>query len=183
MWLEGGGGGQKNESYGLMLYYLANYTSTDCFEKRGKKGYIFLIGDEMSHPISKEHIKQYIGVDVERDYTFDEVLVQIQEKYNVFYILPKLTSYYDDTEVNNFWKSRLGERFLKLEDPNAICELIATTIGLTEGNADIDQIDTDLTDEGTDENTKKAVRGTLAKLSGNTAISQKSLRGTGLTSV
>ncbi len=48
--LEGGGGGQKTESYELALYFMARHTVTDCFAKRGRRGYLFIIGDEMAYP-------------------------------------------------------------------------------------------------------------------------------------
>ena len=36
--LEGGGGGQKTESYELAMYFMARHTVTDCYAKRGKRG-------------------------------------------------------------------------------------------------------------------------------------------------
>src|SRR5260221_2144263 len=48
--LEGGGGGQKTESYELAMYFIARHTATDCYAKRGKRRYLFLIGDEMAYP-------------------------------------------------------------------------------------------------------------------------------------
>ena len=48
--LEGGGGGQKTESYELALYFMARHTAIDCYEKRGQRGYLFVIGDEMAYP-------------------------------------------------------------------------------------------------------------------------------------
>jgi hypothetical protein len=39
VFLEGGGGGGNHESYDLAMWYIANCTATDAFEKRGKKGY------------------------------------------------------------------------------------------------------------------------------------------------
>ena len=45
--LEGGGGGSIEESYELGLYFMARHTFIDCFEKRGQKGYLFIIGDEI----------------------------------------------------------------------------------------------------------------------------------------
>ena len=50
LWLEGGGGGQQTESYELAMYFMARHTSIDCLEKRGQRGYLFLIGDEMPYP-------------------------------------------------------------------------------------------------------------------------------------
>src|SRR5205085_5425976 len=49
LYLEGGGGGQKTESYELAMYFLARHTALDCFEKRRERGYLFLIGDEMPY--------------------------------------------------------------------------------------------------------------------------------------
>ena len=37
LYLEGGGGGQKTESYELALYFLARKTALDCHSKRGEK--------------------------------------------------------------------------------------------------------------------------------------------------
>ena len=48
--LEGGGGGQKTESYELAMYFMARHTATDCFGERGRRGYLFIIGDEMAYP-------------------------------------------------------------------------------------------------------------------------------------
>ena len=48
--LEGGGGGQKMESYELAMYFMARHTSLDSVLKRGRRGYLFLIGDEMPYP-------------------------------------------------------------------------------------------------------------------------------------
>ena len=48
--LEGGGGGQKTESYELAMYFMARHTAIDCFDKRGRRGYLFIIGDEMAYP-------------------------------------------------------------------------------------------------------------------------------------
>ena len=44
--LEGGGGGQLMESYGLAYRFAAYHTALDCYEKRGKEGYFFTTGDE-----------------------------------------------------------------------------------------------------------------------------------------
>ncbi|HAO33838.1 MAG TPA: hypothetical protein DCQ84_12920, partial [Candidatus Competibacteraceae bacterium] len=46
LWLEKGGGGNACESYTLPWYFAATHTAIDCFEKRGKKGYLFTVGDE-----------------------------------------------------------------------------------------------------------------------------------------
>src|ERR1700760_872648 len=60
--LEGGGGGQKTESYELAMYFMARHTSIDCLEKRGRRGYLFIIGDEMPYPAVKpREVSAWIG--------------------------------------------------------------------------------------------------------------------------
>ena len=62
MILEGGGGGQKTESYELTLYIAARHTAIDCWEKRGRKGYLFIIGDEMAYPlVHRAHVNRLVG--------------------------------------------------------------------------------------------------------------------------
>src|SRR6476661_5976439 len=62
MILEGGGGGQKTESYELMLYVAARHTAIDCWEKRQRKGYLFMIGDEMAYPrVKRQEVNRLIG--------------------------------------------------------------------------------------------------------------------------
>jgi alanine-alpha-ketoisovalerate/valine-pyruvate aminotransferase len=163
---------------------MANHTSIDCFEKRGKKGYIFLIGDEMSHDVPKDHIKEYIGTTVEKDYTFDEVLSMAQKMYNVFFILPNMTQYYDDSAVNKFWKDRLGENFIKLDNPEGVAELIAATIGLCEGNVGVDQLEDDIVDAGGNRDVAVAISKSLSTIgSKTTGLSKTKLDGTGLTTL
>ena len=46
MYMEGCGGGSYEESYQNVIYFFARHTSIDCLEKRGRKGYLFIVGDE-----------------------------------------------------------------------------------------------------------------------------------------
>jgi hypothetical protein len=60
--LEGGGGGQKTESYELALYVMARHTAIDCYAKRGRRGYLFVIGDEMAYPqVKPAEVRDVIG--------------------------------------------------------------------------------------------------------------------------
>jgi hypothetical protein len=164
---------------------MARHTAIDCFEKRGKKGYIFMIGDEKSHPLTRDQIKLYLGDTIEeKQLTFEEVYKEASKMYEIFFILPNQTSYYNDTEVNNYWKDKLGERFLKLEDPNAVAELIASTIGLMEGTAeDTDQIAKDLKDHGLTEDVAKAVTTSLTTILKSGNLKRDIGPGSGLTTL
>src|SRR5690606_11730019 len=67
LYLEGGGGG-GNESYELAMYFAARHTAMDCVEKRGRRGYLFMTGDEPPNPVvSREQVKRLIGDDLAAD--------------------------------------------------------------------------------------------------------------------
>ena len=62
LFLEGGGGGQVTESYELAMYFMARHTAIDCLEKRGKRGYLFVIGDEAPYPrVKRREVEQVLG--------------------------------------------------------------------------------------------------------------------------
>lgn len=164
-YIEGGGGGQQTESYELFAYVGAYHTAIDCFEKRGRKGYCFFIGDEMTYPrVRKDEVKKLLGVSLEVDIPVKEVFQKLQEKYNVFLIFPEGASHGRDTHISDYWKELIGaEQVLHLKDPSAVAELIATQIGLCEGTTDIAAAAKDLTDHGTAESTVAMVIGSVSK--------------------
>jgi len=164
--LEGGGGGQKTESYELSLYFAAEHTSIDCWEKREHKGYLFLIGDEMAYSaVKRKEVKGVIGDDLAQDITINEAVARARKQYEVFFILPKSASHGGDREVLTFWRKLVGQNVLELDDEEAVCETIALTIGIWEGRTDLEEGVDHLKEMGvTDENVLGSVSKALAKL-------------------
>lgn len=148
VYLEGGGGGSYEESYQNAMYYFAHKTSCDCLEKRGKKGYLFLIGDEKPYPKStKEELRALIDENAQSDVDLPEIVSAVKEKFNVFFVIPNNTSHFGDPALKERWVGLLGEQnVIMLEDPDAVCETIGLAIGLCEGTATREGISTDLTD-------------------------------------
>ena len=180
IWLESGGGGQKTESYELFLYFLARKTKTDCFEKRGKRGYAFIIGDEMAYSrVKANEVKTWFGDDLESDIPVAQILKEAQEKWDIYFILPNLTSYYNDPEVSESWRDLLGQQFMKLDDPEGVAELIATVIGLAEDSVDRDTAAEHLKEAGAGTALVAAVTGALATV----GKGGSDLSGTGLSAV
>lgn len=137
LYLEGGGGGQVYETYELALYFMARHTSIDCYEKRGKKGYLFTIGDEKPYAVVRRaHLRRYVGDTVVRDIPVEQIVAEVQQRYEYFHILPTNTSHGRSPDVQARWRELLGERVLLLEDEAAVCETIALAIGLCEGTLD-----------------------------------------------
>jgi hypothetical protein len=131
--LEGGGGGTNHESYELALYFLARHTTIDCWEKRGRKGYAFLIGDEKAYQsVNKKHVATHIGDHLEKDIPLRQIINEVQRRYHLFFIFPLNASHGHDDRIKDFWNDLLGQNVIFLEDENAVSETIALTIGLTE---------------------------------------------------
>jgi hypothetical protein len=135
LWLEGGGGGQIQESYLLAWLLAGRHTSIDCFEKRGQKGFLFTVGDEASwERLSPEQVQRIMGYRPQQTLNAATLLREAQRMYHVFHIHINETGYRNHPEVIGFWKSLLGERALILNDHNALAELIAATVAVVSGH-------------------------------------------------
>lgn len=162
LFLEGGGGGHITESYELAMYFMARHTSIDCFEKRGQRGYLFVIGDETPYPLVKrDEVGRVIGDRPQADLPTEELIAELERTYDVYYILPKMTHHWNNPVVQRRWNELLGQNVLRLEEPAGICELIASTVGLAEGKLDLDGVAEDLREAGASPAIARAVRSAL----------------------
>lgn len=157
IWLESGGGGQRRESYGLAHWFAARHTSTDCFEKRGKKGYLFTMGDELPWDLPAEHVKAVFGYDPERDFTIEEVVREAGERFEVFHVVVTEGHHGRDPEVLARWRELLGHRALVLPDSGGVCELVGAAIGVLEGSLASDRLANELAALGVTPDTADAI--------------------------
>ncbi len=165
LYLEGGGGGHITESYELALYFMARHTAIDCFEKRGRRGYLFIIGDEIPYPMVKRaEVAAIMGDRLQASIPVERLIAEAKRTYDTYYVLPNMTSHWNNLEVHRRWKELLGQNVLRLEEPAAICELIASTIGVAERKVDMDDVTDDLQDAGSSFSVMQAVRKTLLHL-------------------
>ncbi|MGP4025360.1 hypothetical protein [Actinomadura sp. 3N407] len=138
--LEGGGGGQMRESYELAMYFMARHTSIDCFDKRGRRGYLFMIGDELAYPkVKRGEVAKVIGDDLDEDVPVETIVRELQRKYEVYFIIPEGAHHAGSRELKDFWRGLLGQNVLHLDDLDAVCETIALTVGLAEDAIDLDE--------------------------------------------
>ncbi|MFC7549591.1 hypothetical protein [Plantactinospora sp. GCM10030261] len=136
--LEGGGGGQRTESYELALYFMARHTSIDCYEKRGRRGYLFIIGDEMAYDrVKAREIRRLIGDRYAEDVPLRGIVAETRRMYDTYYLLPAGSSYAGSRTVLGFWRDLLGQNTIEVDDLDAVCETIALTVGLGEGTIDL----------------------------------------------
>lgn len=163
--LEGGGGGHITESYELALYAMARLTELDCLDKRNQKGYLFLSGDETPYPaVKKDEVNRVFGVGEQADIPLKEIFEEVKKKYEVFFIIPEMTQHAREDVIRETWAEHLGQRVLHLDDPSAICELIASTIACEEGYDIADILDS-LKEAGTTAKVRKTVKKTLTAVS------------------
>ena len=147
--LEGGGGGQKTESYELALYFMARHTAADCYDRRGRRGYLFLIGDETAYAgVKPAEVREVLGDVVQGPLPLRALMAEVTARWNTYYILPAGTSYAGDGEVLGFWRRLLGQNVIELADLDAVCETIALTVGLGEDAIDLAEGLADLGDVG-----------------------------------
>jgi hypothetical protein len=170
MYLEGGGGGQKTESYELAAYFMTRHTAIDCFEKRGEKGYLFLIGDEQFYPVVKcREVAAIIGDKLQADIPVRALFTELQRRYEVFCLIPSQACHGSDPVIRRAWQELLGQNVISLDDPAAVCEAIALSIGLCEGRVGLDDGLADLRDVGVDDTVVGAVSAALAPLAQHVA--------------
>lgn len=87
LYIESGGGGNGGESYNLLWYFAAKHTKIDSYDKRGKKGYIFTVGDDYCHDnITVAEIRRVFGDIVEYTLSNEELISMASERFNVFHI-------------------------------------------------------------------------------------------------
>lgn len=130
LWLELSGR-DAPEDYELIWYFAAKHTKIDCFEKRGKKGVIFTIGDaDVHNDMSRQAVKEIFD-DTERGMTSAEALRLAKEKYEVFHIhIVK-----NEATPGNL-KALLGGRLLKItrNDVSVIPDIIISVLKLLNGD-------------------------------------------------
>jgi len=134
--LEGNGGGNGGESYTLAWYFAAFKAKCDAQIKRGRKGYLFTIGDEAPHDkLTKDQIKHFVGVDAESDMETKDLLSIVSQHWEVFHLIIK-PAY---PRAVTTWRALLGERAIEVDDHTKLAEVVVSTIQVIEG-ADADQV-------------------------------------------
>ena len=138
LWIEGGGGGGNGgESHHLPWYSAAMKTLIDCFEKRGKKGYLFTIGDEPILPgITKENLRRVFDSGAETDLSSAELLAMASRTFEVFRVVLTHVGF-ARAQLNSVlatWEPLLGERVIHCDDHEKVAEVIVSAIQVMEGS-------------------------------------------------
>lgn len=137
LYFERGGGPNHFESYPLAWYFAARHTAIDCFEKRGKKGFLFTMGDDCyPDKLTKEEIRSIFGDVVQTDISVTELLDEVNRKYEVFHLI--LDRRGDSSNIKK-WHELMGQRVIRVTDHTKIPEVIVS-IFETMGGKDVDSV-------------------------------------------
>lgn len=115
LYFEGGGGGNSYESYTAAWYMGVNHCDLDCW-KRGQKGIIITMGDELPNPYLPKGgrycgLAEATGDKLQDDVLTEDLYKQVIEKFDVYHIS------IDDKESSYSWNNRrnnLDEHWMEL---------------------------------------------------------------------
>src|SRR3569833_844959 len=128
------------ESYELAMYFMARHTALVCLVKRGRRGYLFLIGDELAYPkVKRREVAKVIGDETGEDIAKAAIVTELKRMYDVYFIIPEGAYYSADDRLSGFWRAHLGQNVIRLDDLGAGCETIALTVGLDEDAVDLEE--------------------------------------------
>ena len=142
LFLERGGGGNAGESYNLAHYFAAKMTSTDSFEKRKKKGFLFTIGDEPPLlRLRKSDVKKHFDWDESEDIGSAHLYKQASEKYHVFHIILAQDRKSSLQSVKNIWETVMDDEHIIVNiDYNMLSDQIIDCITKHSQSSPVDKV-------------------------------------------
>lgn len=145
MYVEGGGGGNDGESYLLAWYNAASFVTTDAWEKRQQKGFIFTIGDEPTLlNIPGRAVQELYGKNAEqvKPLYLAKELHEEASKYNHIFHIHVQHCDNRRTNMKDFVEQRLITVSSHTEIPDIICKAInSVNDGVSSGIEDIKPIE------------------------------------------
>ena len=130
-WLEGGGGDGNHESYELALYFAARHLQLDCWQRRARRGYLFMTGDEQPYPRLSRHVVQsVIGDQLAEDLPLSVVVDEVQRTLEPFFLIPDLER---RAQCERAWRDALGDHVVCMESHEDTCAVAASIVALGEG--------------------------------------------------
>lgn len=133
VYLEKGGGPNDGESYNLAHLFAAEKTVSDAWEKRGKKGYLFTVGDEpVLEQVTSAQSSRFLGLQLPTLST-EECIRMASARYEVFHVVINERRRSYGTNPILQWQVLLPQRVIVLDDHTKLAETIVSAIQVTEG--------------------------------------------------
>jgi len=132
IYFEGGGGGNRYESYTAAWYMGLNHTKLDCW-KRGKKGIIITMGDEPLNPyLPHVRLAGVTGDVVQADVETKDLYAEVIEKFDVYHLAvdggtSNCYKRYED-DITKSYGEYLDENHLFVTNLNSIAGAIVNIV-------------------------------------------------------
>lgn len=130
IYFEGGGGGNRFESYTLPWYFGLHNTSLDCW-KRNKKGILISLGDEPLNPyLPHQELNACLGCHEQADIDTKELYQAAREKFDIYHLsIDERTSSYNyyKKDVDKIWRQVLDENY-RVTNLNNLSQAISDII-------------------------------------------------------
>jgi hypothetical protein len=167
--LEGGGGGQRMETYELSAYYFAH----KCAMSKAIMPFMFFIIDEAPYEtVNSEFIENLIGDKVSEDVDSKQAFRDLFRNFkgNVFIFQNEYSSSKSDTlEIEAEWKKIIGKNYashmIPIKEEKAIIDLILGTIAMVSGSRSLVTYKTDMKSRGQTDTRISVVEDSLLNIS------------------
>lgn len=138
MWLVGNGGGNSSESYDLPWYFAGRYTYLENFEKTGKRGILFTIGDE-PFPVqtnTANELETIFGPGEYEPTSPGTCLEMARRKFQVFHVSIEKGGY----DLSG-WDKHLGTNHIRVKvgDVGHLAEVVLAVMAIAYG-ADVEKV-------------------------------------------
>jgi predicted protein tyrosine phosphatase len=98
--------------------------------KRGKRGYLFITGDELPYPaVSRHQVAALFGEALDEDIPIEEVIAAASESYHCFFLIPDK---HRRQRCEPRWRELMGERVICMDAADDTCAVAAALVALTE---------------------------------------------------
>ncbi|MEM6928793.1 MAG: VWA domain-containing protein [Myxococcota bacterium] len=130
IWIEGGGVGD-HEAYELAMYFAAHKIVLDSVERRGRRGFLFLVGDVAPNPAaSHTQIRRLLGDELSGDVPIRALIESLQRTFEPFFLMAPSAP----RRIARAWRDLLGDRVVSLQHADDTAHVAAGLIALLEGS-------------------------------------------------
>lgn len=120
------------ESYDLAMYFAARHTVTDCLQKRGRRGYFFMTGDEPPlHDLDLAHVRAAIDPQAQGRMALHDLVAELERSYEPFFLIPGRDRA-DRYDCEAVYRRLFHERCVVIDDPDDTAVVAAILLGIGE---------------------------------------------------
>lgn len=169
VFIEGGGGGNDGETCTALVWYVANHVVTDAWEKRGKRGYMFLIGDESALSVTSAQARAFLGEPQPHSITPKSAFDAAKERWDTYFLLIDNWSARSQRSHQKYVDLLGEDHVIILETTKSAPAVIASIIGLAEETVTKSELASVLEGSGFDSSTALAATKATTGISGTNA--------------